>query len=138
MMNAATRLFRRFWHPAIEAPGPRGERVAERYLRKKKYKHLARNHRNRVGEIDLVMLSPDRKLLVLVEVKSAKDRKTQILPEHRVGPAKQRKLTALAYKLKQQHKLDGLGVRFDIVGVDLREGKPPEVRHYEAAFEAAW
>jgi len=120
------------------APGPRGERAAERYLRKKKYKRLARNLRSRTGEIDLVMLSPDRTRLVLVEVKSAEDRKTAILPEHRVGPKKQRKLTALAYQLKQKHKLDGLGVRFDIVGVDLREGKPAEIRHYENAFEAAW
>ena len=137
-MTVVLRWLRQLWQPGPTAPGPQGERAAERFLRKQNYKLLARNHRNRVGEIDLVMLSPDRKLLVLVEVKSAKDRKTQILPEHRVGPAKQRKLTALAYKLKQQHKLDGLGVRFDIVGVDLREGKPPEVRHYEAAFEAAW
>lgn len=120
------------------APGPRGERAAERYLRKKKYKRLARNLRSRTGEIDLVVLSPDRKLLVLVEVKSANNRTTAILPEHRVGAKKQRKLTALAYQLKQRHKLDALGVRFDIVGVDLREGKPPEVRHYENAFEAAW
>ncbi|XAM01330.1 YraN family protein [Phycisphaeraceae bacterium D3-23] len=119
-------------------PGPRGERAAERYLRKRKYKTLARNLRSKLGEIDLLMLSPDRRCVVLVEVKSAENRTTAILPEHRVGPKKQRKLTALAYKLKQQHKLDGLGIRFDVVGVDLRDGERPEVRHYEGAFEAAW
>lgn len=120
------------------SPGARGERAAERYLRKKKYKTLARNLRTRLGEIDLLMLSPDRKHAVLVEVKTSENRKTAIRPEYRVGPKKQRKLTALAYKLKQQHKLDGLGIRFDVVGIDLRDGEKPEVRHYENAFEAAW
>lgn len=121
-------------------PGERGERVAERYLRRRKFKPLARNLRNAAGEIDLVMLTPDRKTLVIVEVKTSDGRTSAIAPEHRVGPKKQRKLTTLAYQLKQKHaaQLDGLGVRFDVVGVDLCDGKKPEVRHYEHAFEAAW
>lgn len=119
-------------------PGPRGERAAERFLRRQGYKVLARNLRTKLGEIDLLMLSPDRRYAVLVEVKASENRSSVVLPEHRVGGAKQLKLTALAYKLKQQHKLDGLGLRFDVVGVDLRDGKKPEVRHYVGAFEAAW
>ncbi|MEM9415808.1 MAG: YraN family protein [Planctomycetota bacterium] len=129
-------LTRNGWTGA--GPGPRGERIAERYLRKRKYKTLARNLRTKLGEIDLLVLSPDRKQVILVEVKTSENRTTAVRPEHRVGAAKQRKLTALAYKLQQQHKLDGLGIRFDVVGVDLRDGETPEVRHYENAFEAAW
>ncbi|MFI4859495.1 MAG: YraN family protein [Phycisphaerales bacterium JB063] len=136
MQTAIRRLLSR-WHYAA-GPGPRGERAAERYLRQHRYKTLARNLRSKLGEIDLLVLTPDRQRVVLVEVKTSENRTTAIKPEHRVGPAKQRKLTALAYKLKQQHKLDGLGIRFDVVGVDLRDGEKPEVRHYENAFDAAW
>lgn len=135
MMRPFTRLRDRLF-PA--GPGPRGERAAERFLKQRKYKLLARNLRTKLGEIDLLMLSPDRKYAVLVEVKSSENRSSAVAPEHRVGAAKQRKLTSLAYKLKQQHNLDGLGIRFDVVGVDLRDGQKPEVRHYEGAFEAAW
>ena len=129
----------RMW--AARTPhGVRGERIAERYLRKHGYRRLARNLRSIAGEIDLVMLSPDGKTLIIVEVKTSRGRGSAILPEHRVGPAKQRKLTALAYRLKQRHarSLGAIGLRFDVVGVDLRDGQPPEIRHYKHAFPAAW
>jgi putative endonuclease len=121
-------------------PGERGERVAERYLRRRGYRRVARNLRNTAGEIDLVMLTPDGRTLVIVEVKTSENRASSVAPEHRVGVNKQRKLTTLAYQLRQKHaaRLGGLGVRFDVVGVDLRDGQRPEVRHYEHAFEAAW
>ena len=48
--------------------GQRGEEAAARYLRRKRYKILARSHRFRLGELDLVAL--DGRTIVFVEVKT--------------------------------------------------------------------
>ena len=47
--------------------GAWGEAIAAEYLRKKKYKIIARGYRSRFGEIDLI--AQNRKFLVFVEVK---------------------------------------------------------------------
>ncbi|MFK7789674.1 MAG: YraN family protein [Phycisphaeraceae bacterium] len=120
-------------------PGEQGERLAERYLKKQGYKCIARNLRSRLGEIDLLMLGPDGKTLVFVEVKTAKaNRKSTVPPEHRVGPRKQRKIAALAAQLIAKHKLTGRPIRFDVIGVDLHDDRPADVRHYVGAFDSPW
>lgn len=120
-------------------PGQEGERIAEKYLKSQGYKRIARNLRSRLGEIDLFMLGPDQRTLVFVEVKTAKaDRTSNIPPEHRVGPQKQRKVATLAAKLIAKHKLTGQPIRFDIVGVDLHHDRKPDIRHYAGAFESPW
>ena len=130
--------FRQLIRPA-RSPGDHGERVAEKYLKKQGYKRLARNLRSRQGEIDLLMLAPDRRTLVFVEVKTAKaDRTSNIPPEVRVGPQKQRKISALAARLIARHKLTNRPVRFDIVGVNLHHKRRPDIRHYPGAFESPW
>ncbi len=119
--------------------GQQGERIAEKHLKRHGYKRIARNLRSRHGEIDLFMLAPDRRTLVFIEVKTARpDRKSTIPPEVRVGPQKQRKIASLALKLIAKHGLKGRPVRFDIIGVDLHEGRSPNIRHYPGAFESPW
>ena len=120
-------------------PGERGERLAEKHLKKQGYRTIARNLRNRHGEIDLFMLGPDKRTLVFVEVKSAQpDRQSSVRPELRVGLQKQRKIAALAARLIAKHKLTKRPIRFDIIGVDLHENREPELRHYVGAFESPW
>ena len=120
-------------------PGQAGERVAERHLKQQRYKLVARNLRDRLGEIDLLMVAPDGRTLVFVEVKTAKpDRASQVPPELRVGQAKQRKIASLAAKLIAKHGLTGRPIRFDVVGVDLHTDRGAEVRHYPGAFESPW
>lgn len=121
------------------SPGEQGERLAERHLKKQGYKTIARNLRSRFGEIDLLMLGPDKRTLVFVEVKTARaDRQSSVPPEHRVGPQKQRKIAALAARLIARHKLTGRPIRFDVIGVDLHDDRDAEVRHYAGAFESPW
>mgnify|MGYP001814038517 CR=1 FL=1 len=121
------------------SPGEQGERLAEKHLKKQGYKVIARNLRSRLGEIDLLMLGPDGRTLVFVEVKTAKaNRQSKIPPEHRVGPKKQRKIATLAAQLIAKQKLTGRPIRFDIVGVDLHDDRAADIRHYAGAFESPW
>lgn len=132
-------LLRRLLPRTPQTPGAQGERVAERHLRKQGYRKIARNLASRLGEIDLLMLAPDGKTLVFVEVKTAQpNRKSSIPPEHRVGKHKQTKIAQLAAKLIAKHKLTGRPIRFDVVGVDLHNDRHPDIRHYPAAFESPW
>lgn len=137
-MSLPARL-RRLFGRAEPTPGEQGERLAERHLKAQHYKTLARNLRSRLGEIDLLMLAPDRRTIVIVEVKTAHaDRRSNVPPEHRVGRHKQHKLATLAAKLIATHKLTGRPIRFDVIGVSLHHAKEPEIRHYPAAFESPW
>lgn len=121
------------------SPGQLGESLAEKHLKKQGYKRIARNLRSRVGEIDLFMLAPDGRTLVFIEVKTARaDRQSSVPPELRVGQKKQRKIATLAVKLIAKHKLTNRPVRFDIIGVDLHDGRDADIRHYVSAFESPW
>jgi putative endonuclease len=122
-----------------QTPGEQGERLAEKHLKKQRYKTIARNLRTRLGEIDLLMLAPDRRTVVFVEVKTARaDRQSTVPPEHRVGKRKQRKIATLAANLIAKHKLTGRPIRFDIVGVELHDDREADIRHYVSAFESPW
>jgi putative endonuclease len=120
--------------------GARGERVAARHLRHLGYRILARNLRTRAGEIDLLAQAPDRRTIVVVEVKSAvNDQPDQPLdprPEEHVHYFKQRRLTALACQIARRYNLGGLPIRFDVVGVEFPDDAPPVVRHHPGAFES--
>ena len=110
----------------------RGEQIAARFLRRRGYRILGKNVRNRFGEIDLVAQAPDRRTIVVVEVKSGSS--GPIPPEVHVNRPKQRKLAALAAQLARRHGLENRPFRFDVIGVDLPEGAEPVVRHHEGSF----
>jgi putative endonuclease len=116
----------------------RGERAAERHLRRAGYRILARNLRCRLGEIDLLAEDRANRQIVIVEVKTSRAESPP--PEVRVNHAKQRKLTALADHLVRRHRLQDRAVRFDVVAVVWPDGqrRPAEIRHHPAAFGAAW
>lgn len=119
----------------------RGEWVAARHLQRRGYRIIGRNLRNRLGEIDLLAIAPDRRTVVIVEVKSratasATHPVDELVPEARVNRSKQRKLVALAAQLARRSGLSQRPIRFDVVGVDLPDRKRPIVRHHVAAFES--
>lgn len=103
-------------------------------LKRKGYRVVAKNLRNRFGEIDIVALAPDKRTVVIVEVKSAED--ADSLPELRVDHHKQRRLTALAAQAVRRYQLQDHPIRFDVVAVNLPNDAPPVIRHHEAAFES--
>jgi putative endonuclease len=130
-------------HSHADSTGGRGEQEAARYLGVLGYKTLAANFRCQIGEIDLIMQTPDAKTVVVVEVKTrdvdparpgTMSRETK--PEIRVGHHKQKKLVLLAQWAVKKLKLKDKRVRFDVVGVDLYPDGRVEIRHHPAAFES--
>ncbi len=130
------------WLPRPMTLGTRGEHVAEKYLQTLGYRPVAKNLRNRTGEIDLLMLAPDARTLVLIEVKARQLGPEEEIknprPEVHVNQHKQRKITALAHQLVQRYGYADHLIRFDVVGVDFPRQGRPIVRHHPGAFEAAW
>ena len=64
-------------HRKTESVGARGERVAAKWLKKQRYKVIGRNVHVGVGEADIVCVAPDRRTIVIVEVKA------RVRTEHR-------------------------------------------------------
>jgi putative endonuclease len=89
------------------------ERLAEDYLRRHRLQPVARNHRCRFGEIDLVMR--DGATLVFVEVRYRSSDHFGTAAET-VDRRKQRRLTAAASHYLQGHPTV-LPCRFDVVAV---------------------
>ena len=120
--------------PAADLPtGVRGEREAERFLKKRGHKVVGRNWSCHAGEFDLI--TRDGPWLVFVEVKATEhgdlDR-----PEERVTPAKIKKLRQAASVYLIRFRGNMPAVRFDVVAVDFPGGEAkPIIRHVEHAFD---
>ena len=122
---------------ARQSLGRRAEGLVADRLRSQGWRIVARNVRTRFGEIDLIGL--DRGVLVFVEVKAGRigTRAGPERPALAVGPAKRRRLRALA-----RAWLAGGGdvprfreIRFDVVGVTFDgAGRVAHYEHIENAF----
>ena len=114
--------------------GNRGERLAAKFLKHHGMKILARQVRNRYGEIDLIAL--DGETVVFVEVKSRSTHRAGH-PAEAVTTGKQRQLTKTALAWLKHHRFMDRRCRFDVVAVTLRTKDDPVIEHYVNAFEAA-
>ena len=123
-----------------DAPGPRGERLATRHLRRAGCKVLARNYRCPVGEADIIVLDPSTKSelgvesVAFVEVKTRGDDEG-VAPESAVDRRKRRQLTRVARYYLSHHDVEDRRVRFDVVAVVLPPDGKPRIRHIPDAFE---
>jgi putative endonuclease len=114
--------------------GQEGESAAERYLRRKGYRIVARNLRSSVGELDLV--AEDGSVLVFVEVKA---RRTEAFggAVHAVHRKKQEKLIQLASQYLARHHIKDRLCRFDVVLLQGAEEAAPQIDHIQNAFEVS-
>ncbi len=110
--------------------GREGERFAERYLKKKGYRILAINYRCALGEIDII--ARDGEEIVFVEVKTRRGN-TFFSPEDAVNWKKQNRIKRLALLYLKSNKLHDVPVRFDVIGLRLKEGQYV-VEHIKDAF----
>ncbi len=112
--------------------GRRGEDHALDHLLAKGYRLVRRNYRFGRGEIDLVVDAPNG-ALVFVEVKANRVSGAG-RPLERIDARKIRRLQRLAQRYCWQHGQENRDMRFDVVGVELRDQGKPDIEHIEAAF----
>jgi len=117
-----------------QARGRAAEDAALCFLQSHGLTLLARNHRCRLGEIDLVMRDGDS--LVFVEVR-AREGSSHGGAAASIGRAKQRRIAAAARHFLMTHpRASELPARFDVVAIGGPEGaQPPE--WIRAAFDCA-
>lgn len=107
--------------------GSKGERIAEKYLKKKGYSIIKRNYVTYYGEADIVAALDD--VIVFVEVKTRTNEKFG-RPCEAVDFRKQEKYRRIAEYFFFENKIDQIGIRFDVIEV-----LGDEINHIEDAFQ---
>jgi len=120
------------FYPAKRDTGFRGEDIAARHLTEKGYRILARNYRGGRCELDIIAEKDDA--IVFCEVKTALTGKFGASFTW-VTPGKIRHIARAAQDYILSHRIAGRTFRFDIIGLDARDGGF-EVTHIENAFYA--
>lgn len=114
--------------------GDEGERAAVRRLKKQGYRILARQHRNRIGEIDIIAL--DGSQIVFVEVKTRRTTETG-QPHEAVDQRKQQKIARAALAWLKDNRRLNQSCRFDVVSVVWEsDDQTPQIDHFKHAFES--
>jgi len=101
--------------------GKTGEDLACRELERRGYAIIARRHRCRGGELDIV--ARDGPTLVFVEVK-ARDSRAFGDAAEAVTWQKQQRIVRLASEYVMRHHLSDSPCRFDVVAIQFDDGRP--------------
>ncbi len=114
--------------------GPKGERIAANFLQGLGYRIIARGHRQKLGEIDLIAI--DDNVLVFCEVKAWSHGIAGESAEA-VNSKKQERLTRAALIYMKQRGLLEHPARFDVIAISMdAPDNQPQIRHFKNAFEA--
>ena len=114
--------------------GLQGEELAVRHLRRLGYRVICQNYRCPLGEIDIIARHGGA--LVFVEVKS----RSSIAfgsPKLAITPAKQRKLSQVAWHYLQRYNLTDTNARFDVVTI-TNMPSTPRFEVIQNAFESTY
>jgi putative endonuclease len=114
------------------ALGKTGEDLACVALEGRGYAIIARRHRCRSGEIDII--ARDGGTLVFVEVK-ARDSRAYGAAAEAVTRGKQRRIARIASEYVMRHRLEASPCRFDVVAIHFDAGTP-SVEVFQDAFMA--
>jgi len=117
---------------ARQTLGKHGEDLACRELERRGYAILARRHRTRGGEIDII--ARDGRTMVFVEVKARESHAFGTAAEA-VTAQKRRRLADLARDYMMRNHLVDCPCRFDIVSIHFDSGAPA-VEIFQNAFDA--
>jgi putative endonuclease len=112
--------------------GRNGEDLACSELERRGYAIVARRHRSRRGELDIV--ARDGPTLVFVEVKARDSRRFGDAAEA-VTWQKQQRIVRLASEYVMRHHLHDAPCRFDVVSIQFDDGRPI-IEVYQNAFHA--
>jgi putative endonuclease len=114
--------------------GAIGEQLALEHLERLGYTLVARNHRTRYGELDLVVC--DASALIFVEVKTRRGRRPgrQWDSLHAAKQVQVRKM-AIAFLNDVSERPQRRGIRFDAIGITIDpQGRLVSLDHLEGAF----
>jgi putative endonuclease len=112
--------------------GRRGEELAAAHFERLGYEVLARNHRTRYGELDLVAY--DGESLVFVEVKTRREGSGEPWDNLHALKRSQVRRMAIAWLTECDGRPPG-DLRFDAIGIVLdARGELLRLDHLEAAF----
>jgi len=109
--------------------GKKSEIIVADFLKQKGYKILEINHKNKVGEIDII--AQDKDYLVFVEVKARMSRAFGD-PLEAVDYRKQQKIRQVAELYLIMKRKTNVNCRFDVISILGNEN--PEISHVENAF----
>ena len=114
--------------------GELGEKIAQKHLKKKGYKILARNFKRKWGEIDIV--AKKGKKIVFIEVKTIRQ-KEEFFPEDEIDRKKKRQLIKMAQIYLQEFKIPlDISWQIDIIAIEISSNrKKTKIRHYKNAVE---
>ena len=120
---------------ATKELGRRGEELAAQHFSRLGYRVLARNHRTRFGELDLVLADEEEQTIVFCEVKSRHVGSGDWRENLHGEKQKQVRTMAAAWLARVQDRPFGAELRFDAVGVTLdSRGELVRLDHLEGAF----
>jgi len=111
--------------------GQHGEKLAEKFLRRKGFRIRARNYRCCYGEIDLI--AQDRDTVVFVEVRTQSSTRYGTAYDV-LKSSKKRHIARAASHYINQYRLMRLPSRYDFVQVIVPESGPPVIEHIENSF----
>jgi putative endonuclease len=94
--------------------GKKGEQQAIIFLEKRGYRILAKNFRNRFGEIDII--AQDKNELIFVEVKT-RTSDSYGTPEEAVNANKLKKIMMVASEFMREQSLEDVQPRFEVVSI---------------------
>ncbi len=112
--------------------GKQGEDLAAQHLKKMGLTILARNYRQKTGEIDII--ARDKNCLVFVEVKTRKSLRFG-QPFEAVTQKKQAQLSKVALDYLSRNKLLDQSARFDVISILLPDNGKVAIEHLPNCFE---
>jgi putative endonuclease len=110
--------------------GRNGEILACQFLINKGHQILATNYRSGHKEIDII--STDKAVLVFSEIKTRSSYDFGF-PEEAIHGRKKKLLLKAAEAYLAEHS-NYIQIRFDVISILIRYGKPAEILHFEDAF----
>jgi putative endonuclease len=115
--------------------GRRGEELAAEHFSRLGYRVLARNHRTRFGELDLVLADDEEGTIVFCEVKSRRLGTGDPFDNLHEAKRRQVRTMAAAWLNDVTDRPFGAELRFDAVGVTIDcQGRLIRLDHLQAAF----
>jgi putative endonuclease len=111
--------------------GKEGEELALRKIKRLGYKCIARNYRCALGEVDIIAFH--RNCLVFIEIKTRKGKSLGYAKEA-IDARKRRQLSKVALAYMKSNDCSDAKSRFDVVAINLRDGKE-EIEVIQNAFD---